>query len=471
MAKAIGTAPNQVPSNSNLGDLAYRNKAQIAGEFATAAQGTTADTALQPADLGATDLPDISPTLNLDFANAQSITSKTTYTRASTATYYDANGTLQTAAVDAPRFDHDPATGERLGILLEEQRTNLLTYSEQFDNAAWAKVRSTITANAATAPDGTTTADKIVEDTTASSTHPVYQGSTGFAAGVTATASVFLKAGERTFVSIGSPASATGTGVNLTTGELVDVNVPGWTNAATRSVTDIGGGWYRVYYSFTTVGSDGLSDALRIFPNNGTTTSYTGDGTSGLYVWGAQLEVGSFPTSYIKTEASQVTRSADNLSITGTNFSDFYNQSEGTFVCEWGIKDVDSTSDISHQIFGLTDGGSLPIIAARMGYSAGRRLRYYAQDAGSTFEYGLNGVVTAATEGRFALAYSPSSSFRVSEDGATVVEDNTGSIADFTISQISIGLNTSSYLNGHIKSLTYYPRALTNAQLQSLTTE
>ena len=463
MAQVIGTGPNQVPSNSNLGDLAYRNKAQIAGEFATAAQGTTADTALQPADLGATDLPDISPTLNLDFANAQSITSKTTYTRASTATYYDASGTLQTAAVDAPRFDHDPATGERLGILLEEQRTNLLTYSEQFDNAAWAKVRSTITANAATAPDGTTTADKIVEDTTASSTHPVYQGSTGFAAGVTATASVFLKAGERTFVSIGSPASATGTGVNLTTGELVDVNVPGWTNAATRSVTDIGGGWYRVYYSFTTVGSDALSDALRIFPNNGTTTSYTGDGTSGLYVWGAQLEVGSFPTSYIKTEASQVTRSADDLSITGTNFTDFYNQSEGTFVL--GLDYIGATA-------------ATPVL-----FSAGTSFSDSTYISNPSTNLGLSIIVGGAAQYTGSSLVRPSTPFKTAIalkqddmafviDGGTVSTDTSGTIP--TVTNLYLGRaswNAGNYACIHIKSLTYYPRRLTNVQLQALTTE
>ena len=108
----------------------------------------------------ATGLPTIRPSLNLDFANTKYLDSRVTFSRTSTATYYDQYGTLQTAAMGEARFDYDPATGEAKGLLIEEQRTNLLTYSEQFDNAAWIKTRLSVDANNTTAPDGTLTADK-----------------------------------------------------------------------------------------------------------------------------------------------------------------------------------------------------------------------------------------------------------------------------------------------------------------------
>ncbi|MCP4789420.1 MAG: hypothetical protein GY881_04195, partial [Gammaproteobacteria bacterium] len=100
--------------------------------------------------------PAVWPDLNLDFANSKELDPRITFTRSSVGTYVDENGIIQTAVDDQPRFDHDPATGESLGLLIEESRTNLLTYSEQFDQ--WDKGNNTtITPNAATAPDGSMT--------------------------------------------------------------------------------------------------------------------------------------------------------------------------------------------------------------------------------------------------------------------------------------------------------------------------
>ena len=461
MAQVIGTAPNQVPSNSNLGDLAYRNKAQIAGEFATAAQGTTADTALQPADLGATDLPDIAPTLNLDFANAQSITSKTTYTRASTATYYDANGTLQTAAVDAPRFDHDPVTGERLGILLEEQRTNLLTYSEQLDNVAWTKIDSTITANAVTAPDGTTTADKYISGSGIGEGLATLYQDVSASPSTAYTLSVYAKADELSILKF-SFIARTGAGSYISeatyefdlsnqTSTITGASLTG----SSSSITEVGNGWYLCSITATTTASTGI---IRPYVRNTT----TGDGTSGIYLWGAQLEAGSFPTSYIKTEASQVTRSADDLSITGTNFTDFYNQSEGTFLV--GMDYVGGTTS--------------PVL-----FSAGTPFGdvAYISHTGSN----LNLKVFTGSVDQFAAASisRPSTPFKVAfalkqddmafvVDGGTVSTDTSGTIP--TVTNLYLGRaswTAGNYACIHIKSLTYYPRRLTNAQLQSLTTE
>jgi hypothetical protein len=124
-----------------------------------------------------------------------------TFTRSSTGTYFDANGMLQVAAVNQPRFDHDPVTGAPLGILIEEQRTNLLTYSNDFANAVWTKLASTVVANAVLSPDGTLTASKLQEDSSLSN-HTLGR-SVMPTAGQAYTYSGFVKAAERGFVMAG----------------------------------------------------------------------------------------------------------------------------------------------------------------------------------------------------------------------------------------------------------------------------
>lgn len=98
-----------------------------------------------------------------------------TFSRPSIATYFDSTGTLQTAASNTPRFDYDPTTHAAKGILIEESRTNLLIRSAEIENATWTKSNSTIAANITIAPDGLTSADKIVENVDVGLTHAVQQ--------------------------------------------------------------------------------------------------------------------------------------------------------------------------------------------------------------------------------------------------------------------------------------------------------
>jgi hypothetical protein len=176
-------------------------------------------------------------------------------------------------------------------------RRNLLTWSEQFDNAAWVKTRSSISANAAVAPDGTTTADKLVEDATASSTHFTQQTVT---AGLAAyTFSVYAKAAERTAVRLAMTDNATGTllvDVNLSTGTTSGLAAGGsWTGAA-ASIANAGAGWYRI--TLTGTRNAGTVSIAQVFLLSGGNASYTGDGTSGAFLWGAQLEVGTTASAY-----------------------------------------------------------------------------------------------------------------------------------------------------------------------------
>ena len=168
------------------------------------------------------------------------------------------------------------------GLLIEEQRTNLLLYSDQFDNAAWTKTRCSITANNATSPEGVANADKLVEDGTAASTHPVSQAVTVTAAAQTA--SCYLKAAERTWAQINLTGTANAfANFNLATGAIGTIGA-----AATATITAIANGWYRCTITSTTAAG---ANTFAIYPATGDNViSYNGDGVSGLYVYGAQLE-------------------------------------------------------------------------------------------------------------------------------------------------------------------------------------
>jgi len=213
----------------------------------------------------------------------------------------------------APRFDHNPTTGESLGLLVEEARTNLLLRSEEFDNASWTKFRGSITANASTAPNGILSAEKFVEDATASNTHGLFATITI----VTATAytySVYIKAAERSWVVLGLDIGAgeKKTWFNLSTGAI-------GTNAnTTATISPAGNGWYRCIVTSTSAATSATC-ALKLATNDNV-ESYNGDNTSGIYLWGAQLEAGAFATSYIPTTSATVTRAADVASVTGANF-------------------------------------------------------------------------------------------------------------------------------------------------------
>lgn len=242
--------------------------------------------------------------------------------RASTATYTNSVGLLQTAAVDVLRFTYNPSTLVYEGPLFENAATNLLRYSAQFDNANWTKTRSTITANVITSPDGTITADKLIEDTSVNLTHVVYPAVYS-ATNTTLTVSVYAKAGERTSLRLEISNFSTGGAscvFDLTNGTAGPPINGGDYTGTTSTITSIGNGWYRCSVSVVKGAVNSNNFAL-LSLHNGVTSSYTGDGVSGLYIWGAQLELGSVLTSYIPTVDTPVTRAADISTGSGLLFT------------------------------------------------------------------------------------------------------------------------------------------------------
>jgi hypothetical protein len=247
---------------------------------------------------------------------------------------------------------------------------------------------------------------------------------------------------------------------NLQTGQtLVSAS------SITAKTTDVGNGWLRCEATATataTATSGFHISLINTFAANAPATSFTGDGVSGIYLWGAQLEAGAFATSYIPTVASQVTRSADVAVMTGTNFSDWYNQTEGSFYVNCSVVRPSSSS-----VLGVDDGTSSN--RTRMG-NTGTGAGQFVGVVSTVSQWSIAssaGSFPLNTPGKMAMAYKVNDIAATSNAGA-VGTDTSATIP--TVSQLTIGTaNSSFYGSGHIRQLAYYPRRLADSELTAIT--
>lgn len=294
----LGNKPNQVPTNADLGTMAYEDADYFRGNSEIDTVGTVTSGNIKNSALATSGRATIRPSLLLDFAKTKSLDPRITYSRASIGTYTGADGLVKIATSGQARFDHNPVTGESLGLLIEEQSVNWLTYSEQFDK--WVNGNSYLSLNSAVAPDGTYTACKFIEgsDNIARAHTNVSANSQSFTGGTWYTRTVYAKAAERNYIIIGFGQDAAFPNYeyglfNLSTG-LATV----YYGTPLVSMTPVGNGWYRC--SITKLASASASNcSVDLQLHNGTDNVYIGNGKSGVYIWGAQLEERAFATSYI----------------------------------------------------------------------------------------------------------------------------------------------------------------------------
>lgn len=266
----IGTGPNEIPLNQFLGELAYLDTQNIPRLGINVANANTANVTNL---MQVTEISNAVPSLNLDFAKVKQLDPRITFTRASTGTYYD-------------------------GKTVAKAEENLLTFSQDFDNAVWTKFATTVTANGVIAPDGTLTADKLVE-AVGNSQHALLRTETVSSAPVTY--SVYVKAVERSWITLYIGAANTSAYFDVANGVVGTVQ-----SSVTASITNVGNGWYRCSITAASAGSGSLTRGIYIADSDGNNT-YTGNGTSGVFVWGAQLEQRSAATAYTPTTTQPIT--------------------------------------------------------------------------------------------------------------------------------------------------------------------
>ena len=409
------------------------------------------------------------PALDLDWATDRSLPAAygptPSFSRASTGTFFNSSGTLTTAAINAPRFNHvyNGSSWVSKGLLVEEQRTNSVTKSNTF--SAWSKNDAVVTSDSTTAPDGTANGDLVTFTASGAGLSRVIQIS-GFSniSGTTYTKSIFVKSGTQRYFQIvfGSPFSSKF--ANFDTQDKVAATVSA---GVTTSVTDCGNGWFRYSASVAATVTSSADQFWIYAVDSGTATWAPSSSTGGtMWLFGAQYETGDFATSFIASDSgTAVTRSADVCQITGGDFSSFWNASEGSFVTEAdsiGFASTGSdryiiafnssgTANIAHAIFLPTTGLSFDVYNSTLQ----ARVSYTQPNAGDSF--------------KLASCYK-ANDFAATLNGSAVQTDTSGTVP--TINNVGIGHYPSfnQYANCHIARLRYYPTRLTNAKLQELST-
>lgn len=463
---------------------------------------------------------------------------------------------------------------------------NLLVRTEEFDTGSWSKAaNASVTANATNDPNGYLNADKLVEDT-ATSGHFTFQGYV-YTAAIPYTYSVYAKAAERQYVQIVYPAGSFGSalvaGFDLVNGTTVV------SAAATSTITAVGNGWYRCSITATaTTTTTSTNTQIRIANSlSSTASNYTGNGTSGIYIWGAQLsdsasldpyvynpsstavtstayygprfdyspttlaplgllieeartnlllnsqtlstqivtttaqaytlsfygtgtvtltgtsiagplvgtgvfpnrvsltftatagaltltvsgtvsnaqfEAGGFATSYIFTAGASATRSADVATMVGNNFTNWYNQTTGTFAAAF---DASANSNATYM---SASNGSIVQNSIHIDNDSGNMRAVYYSGSAEQAALGLGAISTVGTSNKISTAYAVND-FAASRNGGAVVTDTSGALP-VSLTQLNIGtddrLSAIYYTSGHIKSISYYNTRLTNAQLQAV---
>jgi hypothetical protein len=395
-----------------------------------------------------------------------------TVTRASTKNVLGSNGLYQSVANNVPAFEFN-TDGSYRGLLVEPGATNLNPYSQQFDNAEWEKVNTTVTPNAVVAPDGTTTADNLFE-TTDNGTHWIYDNGIPCTSGTAYTCSLFVKPNGRDWISIlffagGGVFNGNRAWFNVSTGTVGIVQT-----GITASIEDYGDGWYRISATQTAAAT---ANGFIIY---GTATAdgeftFVGDAGLGLSIWQGQTETGSVATSPIVTTGSTASRVADVVSLTGA--SSLIGQQEGTIYIEH--QPILSTGTVSRTVINISDNSaSNQVLLQYQSYGSPSRYRLVSRVSNggvNTLDLaeGNAGGLTTGNVEKLAIGYK-NADYATYRNGVAVVGTNTGTgtLTSIASSEIDLGnlFNNTLTLNGWIRSVALFPTRLPNATLVSLTT-
>ena len=354
-----------------------------------------------------------------------------------------------------PRIDY--TGGGCPHILAEPQRTNLLTYSEDFSNAIWTKSGSSVTPNATTSPEGTINADKLVEDTSTGG-HQI-QSITSASNSTIYTTSVFVKYAGREWIRFTDAQSSNRIHFNTLTGVFGTISG----TVIDYNSTALEDGWYKLSFTTTSVATAYTPRIALAEADND--VSYTGDGVSGVYIWGAQLEQGSYPTSYIPNfgTALGVTRNQDIFTRDG--IGSLINSTEGVLFFEMAALSDDGT----YRLMNIRDVSNTDNFIY-FGYkNASNTIRTKIKVSGAA-SIDMEFVLSNETEfNKIAIKWK-TNDFALWVNGVEVATDSSGvSFTANTLDELSFDRNGSLEFNGKVKQLQVYKTALTDTQLAALT--
>lgn len=404
--------------------------------------------------------------LDLQFAADKTLTARKgptpTFTRASSATFVGSNGLIQSAGNNVARFDHDPNTFNCKGLLIEESRTNLVLNSQAFNSWTALNLNTSGTPawiNAGEAsPDGSQNAELLI-GTTTTGNHQARQDVT-VVSGVTYTLSCYFygtsitSARHASIAAFGTPTGSVDFIARFDALAGTKVTPVGFSSS---DIQDAQNGWWRCSAVFTAVASGSVS--FRIGGASSTSVSYTGNNTDGIGAWGAQMEAGTFPTSYIPTTSASVVRSADVCSISGASFTSFYNPIEGTMVTAALANGFTTNNNAVSAI----ESGVSNVLRIINRVAQGNRLSAVVSGVTLTPASNYNSLNVVY---KTAVAADASGADYVI-DGTQVPDVFTGSV--LTADNLKFSGIASSTSNNTISSFRYYKKRLPVAKLQTIT--
>jgi hypothetical protein len=384
-----------------------------------------------------------------------------TVTRAGVKNVVNRAGLLTEIPANTPATEF--AGGVLKGTLIEPARTNLLLRSEEFDDEYWTKTNLNTTGtppwvNVAVAPDGTTTAEKLIANTE-NATHVLQKINVSLATATKHTYSIFAKAGEYGFIGILGTNPAQGKFFDLVNGAVLG-DIIGTPDSA--RIENYGNGWYKC--SITTTSTSTSTNYQVYISDVGNNSTFEGDDTSGVFLWGAQLETGSVATSYIKTTTTTITQPAD--VITATGVSGLAN-GQGTVLIAFTPLNLPATT--YHRLFAV-DNGTSSDNGYDIGYgdAGGALARTTFRIGGATSFDSTAGAVTIGQRQIVAFAFA-NNDFQVALNGTLQGASASGS-TNIQHSRIIIGGRSDGTGNNAIEEVYYFPTRLTNAELETLTT-
>ena len=377
--------------------------------------------------------------------------------RATTATRFNSDGLIESVGVNIPRLDYSNGCPS---ILVEPQRTNLFSYSEQFDNAYWSKSGTKIIADDTISPDGNTTADALL-GSGANSSHYLSK-SISFTLGTTYTISIFAKKGTNNFIQLGGQNSVFGlqayANFDLENGVLGTVAA-----GTSASIIGFSDNWYKCSITINSLATNSGSIFFSLINSSTSVKLEPNTLDKTVYIWGAQLEAGSNATSYIPTVASSVTRNADVISKTG--ISDLIGQTEGTIFVEFDNTKVDI---VNRYIFSMYDSASIFDKNIEFFISTANQLLLNSRSLGTTQVSYNNGNVSLQ---KYKIVYKyEENNTKIFINGSLVFIDNLCSIPEMNSINLGMRSNLISNLNDGINLVAIYKTLLTDQQCIDLTT-